>query len=295
MGPLTLAAIGQAVGGTAGIAGGVLQGIKQRKATKKQRRYLERLMDQLTSKYEKGYAEEAAAGLYGLGRAKREALTATRAALNRARLLVAQTFLSAPYQAMSQYIAERFRQPLPEPLAEEYTNRLRAAQKARGTFYGGAPAKDEAAMLTRMAEQQRMALLPTLRQMATDPTMLQVQLENQLLAQLAATDQLETATFNRLISARQSAAQIAAARIGPLAQITMGLGSQVPFSAVSPLAGGLQAASGAISGMSSLLVDIAGVQAQQQQAAALSRMAQGGSGSSRFQVAGKSLNELYSI
>lgn len=294
MGPLTLAVIGQAVGSGAGIAGGVLQGIAMKRAAKKQRRYLERLMDQLTGEYRQGYAEEAAAGLYSLGRAKRETLTATRAALNRARMLVAQTFLSAPYQAMSQYVAERFKQGLPEPLAQEYTNRLRAAQKARGTFYGGAPAKDEAAMLTRMAEQQRMALLPTLRQMATDPTILQMQLENQLLAQLAATNQLETATFNRLISARQSAAQIAAARTGPLAQITMGLGSQVPFSAVSPLAGGLQAASGALSGLSSLLVNVAGVQAQQQQAAALSRMAQGGGGN-RFQVAGKSLDELYSI
>jgi len=240
-------------GGLAAGAGGVLEGLARRGAADKERRYLKEQMRRMESEYKQGYGEERAAGLYALGRSRREALSQQMAARNRARALVAQTFMSAPYQAMSEYVGNLFREGLPAPLAEGYQNRLRAAQRARGTYYGGAPTKDEAATLTRMAEQQRMALLPQLRQMAMDPAMLQMQLENQTLAQFAASDQLESSQFNRLMMARQLPAQIAAARISPLAQLTMGFTSRMPYSVADPLAGGLQALSGSLMGMAPLL------------------------------------------
>jgi len=71
---------------------------------------------------------------------------------------------SAEQQAASKYMLEMFSSGLSDRQTEEYSNRIRTAQSARGLAYGGASAFEEANLLQGMAEKQRAELLPHMLQ-----------------------------------------------------------------------------------------------------------------------------------
>lgn len=75
-------------------------------------------------------------------------------------------FSASPELAMtSNYLQSQFSNPLPPDLAQDYAERIRTAQAARGFGGGGTgPAGEEARFLLGAADQRRMQLLPQLQQ-----------------------------------------------------------------------------------------------------------------------------------
>lgn len=63
----------------------------------------------------------------------------------------------------SEFLQERFANPIPESILNAYRNNLRQAQIARGFEGGQGPAMQEAELVTGLVEQQRSQLLPHLQ------------------------------------------------------------------------------------------------------------------------------------
>jgi len=229
---LGIAGIGAGLGGLSGL----LSGMSQREAAEEQRAYLEQLMGQLTQQSTQMSAEERDRALI----AQRQAARREREALQQARLQtesgLQSLFGSPQYQAQAKYITEQFTKGIPDVLAQEYAGRLQTAQASRGLSHGGAPVQAEASLLTKLAEQGRQALLPQLRQLSMDPMQLRQQ---EMLSQLqyqSGSQGLGLAQLQSTLQSLQAAQGIASSRLQPVSQGIMGLGSQVPFSAVDPWA-----------------------------------------------------------
>ena len=64
----------------------------------------------------------------------------------------------------SQYLTSSFQNPIPPGMEQEWAERLRTAQAARGFTGGSGPAQQEAKYLMGLAEERRQSLLPQLSQ-----------------------------------------------------------------------------------------------------------------------------------
>lgn len=67
----------------------------------------------------------------------------------------------------SQYLTSSFQNPIPPGMEQEWAERLRTAQAARGFTGGSGPAQQEAKYLMGLAEERRQNLLPQLSQFGT--------------------------------------------------------------------------------------------------------------------------------
>lgn len=229
---LGIAGAGAALGGLTGL----MSGQSQRKAADQQRSYLESLMGQLGQQSTQLSAEERDRALIAQRKAARREEEAYKSAQRRTEYDLRAAMESPQYQVQAKYIMDMYSKGIPDVLAGEMAGRLRTAQAARGLEFGGAPIQAEASLLTSMAERGRQAMLPQLRQLALDPMQLRQQQMAAQLQQQAASQGLGLAELQSTMQSLQAAQGIASSRMAPSMQATMGLGSQVPFSAVDPWA-----------------------------------------------------------
>lgn len=74
-----------------------------------------------------------------------------------------------PYRLAERYYLGAFEKGVPDVLAADVAARMRTAGAARGMEYGAQPAIAESVALTRMAEERRRELAPSLLQLAQLP------------------------------------------------------------------------------------------------------------------------------
>lgn len=261
---MSLAAIGGLLGGS------VLQGLgsylgaeSSRDAAEQQREYLERLRAE-NLKFAQGMTrEEREASLRELARSRQEERQTTISNRLAAQEASLSTFGSPAYQAMSQFLVDTFANGIPESLAQDVSGRFRTAQASRGLVRGTAASKDEANVLANMAYQARKELLPQLRQMAFDPIQLEQAVRQMEIQDQTAVRQYSSAGLQQFLSTRGQAAQTAAQTFSPILSSNVQLGSQVPFSAVSPLGVGLGALGSSLGTAGALLAALTGKQGEE--------------------------------
>lgn len=145
------------------------------------------------------------------------------------------------YQMAQAYLTESFAAGVPEFMAREYENRLRAAQAARGLERGGAPTQQEAALLTSMAAQNRQAILPQLMESYETDASRKSQYQQEELAIAAAAQQMGQSQLSTNTQAYATQLQAQLSRSAQLASLfggTMGLAnfSNAAVGAYSPFA-----------------------------------------------------------
>lgn len=234
MDPLTLGLLG---GGSllAQIGGGIFSASSERKAADASRRAMEEAARQAKADLAAMSAEERERYLIAAKRAEADAAQAERQARARTEQSLFQLFSSPQYQGAAEYITKYFAQGIPESLAREYSGRIQQAQASRGLEYGGAAGRDEAALLTKMAEEGRMNLLPQLKQLAYDPMQAY---QSALGFELGATQGVQNlglAQIQSVMQGLQAAQGIASAQAAG-SQYGMSAALNSPYSAASPLA-----------------------------------------------------------
>jgi hypothetical protein len=247
-----LSILSAAGGGLMQGAGSWLSSSAEKKATEKQQKLLEDAIAKITQTVNQQSSSERDRALVMQRQASRQGEQFLRKAEQRADADLFSLFASPQYQAMGGYIQDAFAEGVPSVMASEYAGRLRTAQSARGLAFGGQPSQDEAAMLTQMAEQNRQALLPQLRQMAFDPLQAGQQARgSRLQEQLSASGQ-GLQQYQTYQGGLGQAEQIAASRYGTLANTISGLTSQIPVYGGSQLGSLLGSLSGSMAGIGSM-------------------------------------------
>lgn len=247
------AAIGMGLGGLMQGAGAFLGGSSAKKAASKNRKALLAMFQEGKQMMSAATQEERDRAMQGFQRAQYQARTQYTRAQQRAEADAFNLFASPAYQAQAAFLQQQFSQGIPDVMANEVAGRLRTAQAARGLGYGGAPAKDEANLLGKMAHESRMQLLPQLRQMAFDPMQVRQQAAQSYLAQQGGAQGLGLAPFQAQMQGLSTAQNIAGSRVNPLLGLGGQMFGQMPFSAASPMANALGAIGGTIGGLGSMM------------------------------------------
>jgi len=246
----------EALTGLAGLglsgAGGILSASAQRTAAKQMRDLLDKFLKSTTAKAETAQAREKALSAEELFQAQRAATRAQAQAERAGSARLFQTLSSPAYQMGAGYISDMFAKGIPDVIAGEYAGRIQSAQAARG-LEGNMAAVDEAAMLTKMAEEGRRSMLPNLRQLAMDPFELKQQALQAQMGTQGTAQQLGLAQFMAALQGRQAGSQIAYQDVLPLAQLGAQLTAQQPISAASPWANALGALGGGLMANPSLI------------------------------------------
>lgn len=255
MDPFTSMLIGGTAGGFLQGLGGFMSGSSQQKAAKQMRKLLETFMNKTADKADLAQKTEKAWSAEQLFRATREMEKLQQSSQSAGIARLFQTLGSPAYREQAGYIQDMFAKGVPDSIAAEYAGRIRSAQAARG-IEGNMAAVDEAALLTKMAEQGRQALLPQLRQLAMDPFELKQQAVQTEIANRQAAQSVGLAQFQAALQGRQGAAQVAYQDVLPLANLFGSLTSQMPVSAANPWAN----AFGALGTMASGIGNLYGLQ-----------------------------------
>lgn len=243
-----------AIAGAAGIglqaAGGILSGGAFNKAAERERRAQTAFLQDVSQRHKFASVGERERFLLESKRAQRKESQILQRVRERADAAAFQVLSDPNYQAQQRFIQAQFEQGIPDFMAREYAGRLRGAQAARGLERGGAATQQEATLLTKMAHEGRMQLLPQLRQMAFDPMQIRQGTEQHALGQLTGAQGAGLQQLQALMGGAAQAQGMANQAVLPLAQLQASVMGQMPYSSASPLAMGLF---GAGSGIMSLL------------------------------------------
>lgn len=246
--------IGFMAGGSlAQIGGGLLSAFGQDEAIKRQQEQLRKSVAASEDILRGTTTEQREMALLEQKRAERVERQNLRAAQNAGYLAQLQVLNSAPYQAGAGFIMDQFSQGLPEFLAREYAGRLRTAQAARGLEFGGAPAQDEAALLTKMAYEHKVGLLDQLRQLSMDPMNINNQAAQAELATRSGAQQMGLMQMQSRMATLGQAQDIARSQADPLVELQMALAQMPQSSGAMGVAGtALSGFGGAMSGFGSM-------------------------------------------
>lgn len=242
-----------AMAGLAGMgfqtAGGVFSALGESKAAERSRRAQTRYLEDVTAAHGTQTALERERYLLEEKKAARKEAEILRRVQDRADAAAFQVLSDPNYQAQQRFIQAQFEQGIPDVLAREYAGRLRTAQAARGLERGGAASQQEATLLTKMAHEGRMQLLPQLRQLGFDPQQIQQQAAAAELQALLGAQGAGLGQFQTMLGGAAQAQNIANQRVLPLAQLGLGTMGNLPYSSANPLAYGLFGAGTALTAL----------------------------------------------
>lgn len=247
--------LGMMIGGAVGqIGGSILSGIAGDSAARKQREQMKKSVQAAGDIYGREFTQGTEQAMLEQKRAERVERQNLRASQQAGYLAQLSVMNSPAYQAQAGFLMDQFSTGIPEFLSREYAGRLRTAQAARGLEFGGAPAQDEAALLTKMAYEHKVGLLDQMRQMAMDPMNINNQAAQAELQTRQGAQGMGLAQMQARMGALGQAQDIARSQADPLAQLQMQLAQMPQSGGALGMAGtALSGLGGAMSGMGSYM------------------------------------------
>ena len=251
MDPITMSLIAGTALTAAGAGGKALGGFlgksAEESAAAEQRKAIERSLAQTRQSFDYASRLEAQQSAAALAQAQLSSSRALQVAQQQSQQQLYDIFSSPAMNAYAGYLGDLFTKGIPDVAANEYAGRLRAAQAARGTAFGGAAETQEAILLTTLAEQGRQALLPQLQQFALLPNTLRQQNVQANLQAQQASQNIGFQPFGASLQGRQLASQVAGQQLS-LGSMALSGAYNSPFAATPPLGAYLGTAFGDVAG-----------------------------------------------